>query len=273
MTLSEKRIIPIALVAAFAFGPHAAQAQNDYQQRQKQQQFQDWAHNNPDWTRSHSAQYQNWMKHPEYADQNRSQWENWRSGKNNNNNGKNSFQDWARKNPNWVQSHNDRYQYFLSHPQDAMRYQSEWQNWTATNNNTNNSFSDWARNHEDWVKAHSDRHQYFLAHPEDANRNRHEWENWQNPNTNVASGGGFANWIQSNTGWAQAHPDRHQYFLQHPQEADQNRHEWENWHNDQNAANIPHHEVNQNLNNSNRPLDGRRMDANQEHQQYEHNNH
>ncbi len=222
MTLSVKRIIPIALVAAFAFGPHAAQAQNDYQQAQKQQQFQDWAHNNPDWTRSHSAQYQKWMKHPEYADQNRSQWENWRSGKNNNNNGKNSFQDWARKNPNWVQSHNDRYQYFLSHP-------------------------------------------------EDANRNRHEWENWQNPNTNVASGGGFANWIQNNTGWAQAHPDRHQYFLQHPQEADQNRHEWENWHNNQNAANIPHHEVDQNLNNSNKPLDGRPMDANQEHQQYEHN--
>jgi hypothetical protein len=152
-----------------------------------------------------------------------------------------------------------------------MRSQSEWLNWTATNNNTNNSFPDWARSHEDWVKTHSDRYQYFLAHPADANQNRHEWEHWQNTNTNtnanVAHSGGFANWIQNNTGWAQAHPDRHQYFLQHPQEAEQNRHEWENWHNDQNAANagnLPHHDVNQNLNNGERPLDGRRMDVTQE---------
>lgn len=161
------------------------------------------------------------------------------------------FSEWAKNHPDWVQSHQERFQYFLHHPEEAERSRSEWAEAPASNRaftpttapvSENNEFSAWAHQHPEWVQGHHDRYQYFLAHPNEANKARGEWAEFHgSPIVSSSTPSEFETWSQQHPRWVERHRERYEYFRTHPSEANASRHEWAELHGDEEAPREWHH--------------------------------
>jgi hypothetical protein len=146
------------------------------------------------------------------------------------------FRGWVKDHPQWIDSHRDRYNFFMQHPDEADRHADEWRGMNGNGNGLGHAyghmkFMDWQRDHQDWVRDHHDRYNWFMQHPDQADRYRNEWEGWHNQDGNSQGNRmAFGDWARDHQDWARDHHDRYNYFMQHPDQADRYRNEWEGWH-------------------------------------------
>ncbi|HEY9791605.1 MAG TPA: hypothetical protein V6D22_14475 [Candidatus Obscuribacterales bacterium] len=205
--------------------------------------FRDWAKDHQEWVTSHRDRYNYFMQHPEDADRHADEWR----GMNGNGNGLGhayghmKFTDWARGHQDWVNTHHDRYNFFMQHPDQCEQMRPEWEGWSGHYNSDHPEWggwtpqgtsggghlpwSSWCKQNPQWASAHKDRYNYFMQHPDQAEKCRSEWEGWR-PTNQMA----FNNWAHDHQDWVRDHHDRYDYFMHHPDQADKCRSEWQGWH-------------------------------------------
>jgi hypothetical protein len=146
------------------------------------------------------------------------------------------FSQWANQHPDWVATHHDRYEYFMHHPEEAERFRAEWYNWRAEQHAEQRAeqiaFADWARQHPEWVATHHDRYEFFMHHPDEAEKFRSEWYEQREIHAaeQRADRMAFTDWASQHPEWVRTHHDQYEYFLHHPEQAEEKRAEWSEWH-------------------------------------------